>query len=150
MLMAIQSKTRADEGVRVTVSYSDSIDLAKKQVQWSPKGVSLLTKWPFRVGAEVEFAFDHRGERHCCTGIVVACHPLRRPLGFFETVLYFVETPCTKLQKAACDCRLAREQDHQDETRFTTGNPAVEGVSSMGNGAVSGASSRARAAQGRR
>jgi hypothetical protein len=109
LVMAIQSKTRAGEGVRVTVSYSDSIDLVKKQVQWSPKGVSLLTKWPFRVGAEVEFAFDHRGERHCCTGVVVACHPLRQPLGFYETVLYFVETPCSKLQKAACDCRLAHE-----------------------------------------
>ena len=111
--MAIQSKTRAGEGVNVTVSYSDSINLVKKQVQWSPKGVSLLTKWPFRVGAEVEFAFDHRGERHCCTGVVVACHPLRRPLGFYETVLFFVETPCSKLQKAACDCRLAREDNQE-------------------------------------
>jgi len=108
--MAIQTKTRAPEGTRVTVSYSDSINLIKDQVQWSPKGVSLLTKWPFRVGAEVEFAFDHRGERHCCTGVVVSCHPLQRQLGFYETVLYFVETPCSKLQKAACACQLAREQ----------------------------------------
>jgi hypothetical protein len=108
--MAIPSKTRAGTGMRVTVSFSDSINLIKDQVQWSPKGVSLLTKWPFRMGAEVEFAFDHRGERHCCTGVVVACHPLRRPLGFFETVLYFVETPCSKLQKAACACQLARER----------------------------------------
>src|SRR5476651_983917 len=128
--MPIQSKTRAGEGVRVTVSFSDSIDLIKKQVHWSPKGVSLLTKWPFRVGAEVEFAFDHQGERHCCTGIVVACHPLRRPLGFFETVLFFVETPCSKLQKAACDCRLAHEQDHpQGKTQFTTDNHALDGAS---------------------
>jgi len=108
--MAIQSKRRAGEGMRVTVSYSDSINLIKDQVQWSPKGVSLLTKWPFRVGAEVEFAFDHQGERHCCTGIVVECHPLRRPPGFYETVLFFVETPCSELQKAACDCQLAREE----------------------------------------
>jgi len=108
--MAIQNKPRANEGTRVTVSFSDSIDLVKKQVQWSPKGVSLLTKWPFRVGAEVEFAFDHQGERHCCTGVVVACHPLRRPLGFYETVLYFVETPCSKLQKAASDCRLSHDK----------------------------------------
>ena len=108
--MAIQTKTRAPEGTRVTVSYSDSINLIKDQVQWSPKGVSLLTKWPFRVGAEVEFAFDHRGERHCCTGVVVSCHPLQRQLGFYETVLYFVETPCSKLQNAACACQLAREQ----------------------------------------
>src|SRR5271154_6691493 len=107
--MAIQSKTGAGEGVRVTVSFSDSIKLIKKQIHWSPKGVSLLTKWPFRVGAEVEFAFDHQGERHCCTGVVVTCHPLRRPLGFYEIVLYFVETPCSKLQKAACDCQLAQD-----------------------------------------
>jgi hypothetical protein len=114
-VMAIQSKTRAGEGPRVTVSFSDSIDLVKKQVRWSPKGVSLLTKWPFQVGAEVEFAFDHQGERHCCTGVVVACHPLRRPLGCYETVLYFVETPCSKLQKAALDCQLAHghEMDQQ-------------------------------------
>jgi len=105
--MAIRSKTRAKKSAPVTVSYSDSIRLIKKQVQWSPKGVSIMTKWPFRVGAEVEFAFDHQGERHCCTGIVVACHPLRRPEGLFETVLFFVETPCSALQKAACDCRLA-------------------------------------------
>ena len=108
--MAIQTKTRDGGDSHVTVSYSDSINLVKKHVKWSPKGVSLLTKWPFQVGAEVEFAFDHESERHCCTGIVVACHPLRRPLGFFETVLYFVETPCSELQKAASACRLAHEQ----------------------------------------
>jgi len=111
MLMAIQSKSRVEEGPRVTVSFSDSINLIKDQVQWSPKGVCLLTKWHFQPGVEVEFAFDHGGERHCCAGVVVACHPLRRPAGCFETVLYFVETPCTSLQKAACDCRLAREDD---------------------------------------
>jgi hypothetical protein len=105
--MAVRSKTRANQSAAVTVSYSDSIRLIKKQVQWSPKGVSIMTKWPFRVGAEVEFAFDHQGERHCCTGVVVACHPLRRPEGLFETVLFFVETPCSALQKAASDCRLA-------------------------------------------
>ena len=109
--MAIQTKTRAGDDGRVTVSFSDSIDLVKKQVQFSPKGVSLLTKWPFQVGAEVEFAFDHQGERHCCSGIVVACHPMPRQAGFFETVLYFVETPCTSTQKAACDCKLADEEE---------------------------------------
>src|SRR5476649_1883841 len=146
MVMAIQSKTRAGEGVRVTVSYSDSIDLVKKQVQWSPKGVSLLTKWPFRVCAEVEFAFDHRGERHCCTGIVVACHPLRQPEGYYETVLFFVETPCSKLQKAACDCQLAHERPvPQDETRFTADDREMDGTSH--NGAGGGAASRVRAAQ---
>src|ERR1700749_3245960 len=108
--MAIQNKTRAGEGTRVTVSYSDSINLIKDQVRWSPKGVSLLTKWPFRVGAEVEFAFDHASERHCCVGIVVGCHELRRPAGFYETGLCFVETPCSELQKAASACRLARER----------------------------------------
>jgi hypothetical protein len=71
-----------------------------------------MTKWPFRVGAEVEFAFDHQGERHCCTGVVVACRELRRPGGFFETVLYFVEAPCSSLQKAALDCRLAPTVEH--------------------------------------
>jgi hypothetical protein len=131
--MAIQSKSRAGQGVRVTVSFSDSIHLIKDQVQWSPKGVSLLTKWPFQVGAEVEFAFDHDGERHCCTGVVVACHPLRRPLGFFETVLFFVETPCSKLQKAACECRLAREHNQpQGRTQFTTHNHALNGSSRNG------------------
>ena len=93
----------------MTVSFSDSIRLIRKQVRCSPKGVSLLTKWPFRVGAEVEFAFDHQGERHCCTGVVVACHPMRRPLGFYETVLFFVETPCSTFQKAASDCRLVSQ-----------------------------------------
>ena len=107
--MSLQSKSRTTEEERVTVSFSDSIALVKEQVHWTPKGVSLLTKWPFAEGVEVEFAFEHRGERHCCAGVVVACHPLRRPLGYFETVLYFVETPCSRLQKAACDCRLARD-----------------------------------------
>src|SRR5258706_7480377 len=130
-VMAIQSKTRSGEGVQVTVSFSDSINLVKKQVKWSPKGVSLLTKWPFRVGAEVEFAFDHQGERHCCTGVVVACHPLRRPLGFYQTVIYFVETPCSKLQKAACDCQLAHEQhDPQGEAQVATDEQATEAFSS--------------------
>src|ERR1700733_6261107 len=97
LVMAIQSKTRSEVEPRVTVSFSDSIDLVKKQVKWSPKGVSLLTKWPFQVGAEVEFAFDHQGERHCCTGIVVSCHPLEQPQGCYDTTLYFVETPCTHM-----------------------------------------------------
>jgi hypothetical protein len=105
--MAIQSKTRGGNDSRVTVSFSDSVALEKRQVQFSPKGVSLLTKWPFQVGAEVEFAFDHQGERHCCSGIVVSCRPMPRQAGFFDTVLYFVDTPCTSLQKAACDCKLA-------------------------------------------
>ncbi len=109
--MAIPTKSRADQGKRVTVSFSDSIDLINDQVHWTPKGVTLLTKWPFRVGAEVEFAFDYQGERHCCLGVVVACHPLREPADHFETVLFFVETPCSKLRKAACDCHLAREED---------------------------------------
>lgn len=146
-VMAIQSKTRADEGKRVTVSFSDSIDLIKDQIHWSPKGVSLLTKWPFRVGAEVEFAFDHRGERHCCTGVVVACHPLRRPLGFYEIVLFFVETPCSKLQKAACACRLAQERhDSQDETPSTADDHAMNGASLDGVGS----SSQGRSAHSRR
>ena len=107
--MAIQTKTRAGDDGRVTVNFSDSVDLAKKQVQFSPKGVSIMTKWPFQVGAEVEFAFDHQNERHCCSGVVVACHPMPQQAGFFETVLYFVDTPCISLQKAACDCKLADE-----------------------------------------
>ncbi len=110
--MIIPRHPPSDNAGRVTVSFSDSIKLVKEQVNWSPKGVSLMTKWPFTVGAEVEFAFDHEGERHCCTGIVVGCSPLPEAAGFFETVLYFVETPCVKLQKAACACRLAPEE-HQ-------------------------------------
>ena len=133
----------------MTVSFSDSIDLIKDQIHWSPKGVSLLTKWPFRVGAEVEFAFDHQGERHCCTGVVVACHPLYHPLGFFETVLFFVETPCSKLQKAAFDCRLAHEQhDPRGETHLTADDRAMDGISQ--DGAVGRSSSRVRSAHARR
>lgn len=113
--MAIRTKPRADEGERVTVSFSDSINLVKKQVQWSPKGVSLLTKWPFQVGAEVEFAFDHQGERHCCIGVVVACRDFPDQPGFFETVLYFVDTPCSKVAKAAFECQLAQEQEAQSQ-----------------------------------
>ncbi len=113
--MALQSKSRTVEEGRITVSFSDSINLIEDQVQWSPKGVSLLTKWPFEPGVEVEFAFDHRGERHCCSGVVVACHPLKEPRGHFETILYFVDTPGSKLQKAACDCRLARDYDKLTE-----------------------------------
>ena len=108
--MAAPTKTRPNHASQVTVSYSDSINLVRQQVQWSPKGVSLLTKWPFAVGAEVEFAFDHQGERHCCTGVVVACRPLRKPANHYETVMYFVESPCAKALKAACECKLADEQ----------------------------------------
>ena len=107
--MAVSTKTRQNDRTSITVSYSDSINLVRQQVQWSPKGVSLLTKWPFAVGAEVEFAFDHEGERHCCSGVVVACRPLQKPVNHFETVLYFVETPCEEAQKAAFDCRLAHD-----------------------------------------
>jgi hypothetical protein len=107
--MAAPTKSRRTQGTKVTVSYSDSINLVRQQVQWTPKGVSLLTKWPFAVGAEVEFAFDHEGERHCCSGVVVACRPLRRPENHYETVLYFVETPGPEAHKAACDCRLAQD-----------------------------------------
>ena len=108
--MAAPTKTRQRES-NVTVSFSDSINLVRQQVQWSPKGVSLLTKWPFAVGAEIEFAFDHQGERHCCSGVVVACRPLTKPANHYETVLYFVESPCAKALKAACECKLA-EAEH--------------------------------------
>jgi hypothetical protein len=134
--MAIPSKTRVNRGVPVTVSFSDSINLINDQVKWSPKGVSLMTKWPFREGTELEFAFVHRGERHCCTGVVVGCHPLRRPMGFFETVLFFVETPCSELQKAANDCHLAKQNRSAGTTQITTHNHAANGVSHEGTGKV--------------
>jgi hypothetical protein len=139
--MAIQTKTRASEGTRITVSFSDSINLIKKQIHWSPKGVSLLTKWPFRVGAEVEFAFDHQGERHCCTGVVVGCHPLRRPDGYYQICLFFVETPCSTFRKAACDCQLAPELQHAPDELEITPDEAPHG-SAVG-------SSRARSAHAR-
>jgi hypothetical protein len=107
--MPLQSKSGITESKGVTVSFSDSINLANEQVQWTPKGVCLMTKWHFAEGVEVEFAFEHQGERHCCSGVVVACHPLDEPQGRFETILYFVDTPGSKLQKAACDCNLARD-----------------------------------------
>jgi hypothetical protein len=106
--MAASTKTRQNDA-NVTVSFSDSINLGRQHVQWSPKGVSLLTKWPFSVGAEVEFAFDHQGERHCCSGVVVACRPLPKPENHYETVLYFVESPCAKALKAASECKLAED-----------------------------------------
>lgn len=105
--MHSRSKAKPNREAQVTVSFSDSVSLERDHVEWSPKGVRLLTKWPFALGTELEFAFDHRGERHCCHGVVVACHPLHRPAGFYETVLFFIEPPCVKAQKAACDCRLA-------------------------------------------
>lgn len=129
--MALKSKSRASEGGQVTVSFSDSIRLIQDQIHWTPKGVSLLTKWYFAEGVEVEFAFDYGGERHCCSGVVVACHPLREPAGFFETVLFFVDTPCSKLQKAACDCRLARDLSlpSEDEADMTPSMAQSNGAS---------------------
>jgi hypothetical protein len=51
------------------------------------------------------------------------------------------------LQKAACDCRLAHEQqDTRDKTQFTTGDRAVGGASRDG----AGSSSRVRSARSRR
>jgi hypothetical protein len=91
----------------VTVSFSETIQLPRKKVDWSPNGVSLVTKWPFEVGKEIEFAFDHSGKKHCCIGIVVSCRPLPRQSGHYSTVLYFVEVPCDELRHAACDCKLA-------------------------------------------
>jgi hypothetical protein len=42
-------------------------------------------------------------------------------------LLYFIETPCTRLQKAACDCRLARDGHvPKDETHFTMTNQAMD------------------------
>jgi len=114
--MATPTKSKAKTGAQVTVNFSDSIVLIRNQVEWTPQGVSLLTKWPFAEGTEVEFAFDHAGARHCCVGVVVACHPLRRPAGYFNTVLYFVEVPCQELQKAASDCRLAKQKAVRSRT----------------------------------
>ncbi len=105
------AKNKSREDKQVTVSFSDSLNVGRNHVQWTPKGVQLLTKWPFVEGTEIEFAFDHRGERHCHVGVVVACHPLKEPAGLFETVLYFVETPCSEHRQAARDCQLAPEQD---------------------------------------
>jgi len=71
--MALQNKSGISETKRVTVSFSDSIDLANEQVQWTPKGVSLMTKWHFAEGVEVEFAFDHQGE-----SLSLVCHFVNR------------------------------------------------------------------------
>ena len=114
--MATPTKSRAKPGAQVTVNFSSSVVLIEDQVHWTPRGVSLLTKWPFAEGTEVEFGFEHAGERHCCIGVVVACHPLRRPVGYFATVLYFVEVPCQELQKAASDCRLAKQDGTHSRT----------------------------------
>jgi hypothetical protein len=111
-IMAAILKSRRNPMPKVTVNFSDSLNLVRRQVQWSPKGVSLLTKWPFAIGAEVEFAFDHDGARHSCSGVVVACRPLEAQANHYETVLYFVETPCVEAQKAACDCQLA-DREHR-------------------------------------
>jgi hypothetical protein len=121
--MSMSSKSGVARGVPVIVNFSDSIRLVRDQIDWTPRGVRLVSKWHFDEGTEIEFAFDHRGARHCCSGIVVGCHPLREPRGLYEMVLFFVEVPCSELQKAACDCRLHRQNRHSgDETHFTTDN----------------------------
>jgi hypothetical protein len=139
--MPLPSKSKISDRAPITVSFSDSISLIRDQVHWTPKGVRLLTKWHFAEGTEVEFAFDHRGERHCCSGIVVGCHPLRQPAGFFETILFFIETPCTRLQKAACDCRLAHD-GHRDETHFTMTTPSYDGATARPGRSRSAAAAR--------
>jgi hypothetical protein len=143
--MPPSSKPKAPAGTSVTINFSDSIRLIRDQVRWTPKGVQLLTKWHFAEGTELEFAFDHQGERHCHTGVVVACHPLREPSGFYELHLFFIETPCTRLQKAASACRLAAERERlaRGETHFTTTN-AFDGAAK--DGVAARATTRARAA----
>jgi hypothetical protein len=101
------SDTGGRRTTSVIVNFSDKLELPRKQVEWTPNGVSLVTKWPFSVGAEVEFAFEHAGTRHCCLGVVVSCRPLPRQANLFSTILYFIEVPCKELRHAACDCRLA-------------------------------------------
>jgi hypothetical protein len=51
------SETTRRQATSVTINFSDTIQLRKKQVELTPHGVSLITKWPFAEGAEVEFAF---------------------------------------------------------------------------------------------
>jgi hypothetical protein len=100
----------------VTINFSDKIQLTRKHVEWTPNGVSLLTKWPFAVGTEVEFAFEHASARHCCIGIVVSCQPVLRTPGLFSTILYFIEVPCNELRHAACDCQLAHPKHRPPAT----------------------------------
>jgi hypothetical protein len=97
----------ARNGASVTISFSDEIQLPRKKIALTPHGVSLVTKWPFPVGTEIEFAFDHQRKRHCCSGVVVSCQPLMRQPGHYSIVLYFVEIPCEDMRHAACDCQLA-------------------------------------------
>lgn len=132
--MPIRSKNGVKRGAAVTVSFSDSINLIQDQVHWTSKGVRLLTKWHFAEGTEIEFAFDHQGERHCCAGVVVACHPLSKPSGMYQTVLFFVEVPCPDLQKAACACRL-----HREENAAADGKP-IALTKAAKNGAARGSS----------
>lgn len=104
------ASTRGAAGVeRITVNFSDSVNLPDDGVRWSPRGVTLRTKWYFPEGTELEFAFDHAGERHCHRGIVVACRPLAAFPRSYLTVLYFFKKPCRKLQRAAHACRLDGE-----------------------------------------
>ena len=111
-----QTEMTGRQASAVTINFSDTIRLPKKRVEWTPHGVSLLTKWPFAEGAEVEFAFEHAGRRHCCVGIVVTCNPVPRQSGFFDTLIYFVEVPCDELRHAACDCKLAHPRHRPPAT----------------------------------
>jgi hypothetical protein len=119
--MRATGKSKADREAQVTVSFSDSVNVGRNHVQWTPKGVRLLTKWPFVEGTELEFAFDHRGERHCHVGVVVGCRPAPESRGFYEVVLYFIETPCQEHRQAARDCRLAPEDYLPEEENRVSG-----------------------------
>jgi len=136
--MSKPRKTGVSQGGQVTISFFDSIRLIRDQVDWTPKGVRLLSKWHFAEGAEIEFAFDHKGTRHCCSGIVVGCHPLAEPPGYYQMILFFIEVPCSQLQKAASACRLARENHAQDETHFTSSHQPLKGMVIPGNARSAG------------
>jgi hypothetical protein len=110
------SATTRRQATSVIINFSDTLQLQKKQVEWTPHGVSLVTKWPFSVGAEVEFAFEHAETRHCCLGVVVGCQPVPRREGLFSTTLYFIEVPCNELRHAACDCQLAHPKHRPPST----------------------------------
>ena len=64
-------------------------------------GIQLKTRWFLDTGTEVELGLQSNGQRLDVQGLVVACHPCRNAVSYYETTVFFPSLTQAQQRKLA-------------------------------------------------
>lgn len=96
----------------VTLNFSDRATFPLQSLSWSENGVTMLTRWFFREGAELELSVQTDSASERCQGVVIACDCLDKSEGIFSTTLYFLDPPANEITEACRRCGNHRPHSH--------------------------------------